>query len=75
MSDETKTKVHPLVSDWEAERAQIKKEQQQKEQDLLDSMGQHTEPDANGQEPGPPGQKVGAPDESKPPQDKGEPQK
>ena len=48
MSDETKTKVHPLITDWQAERAQIKKEQGQKMQNLLDQFGQqgheHTPP-------------------------------
>ena len=68
MSDETKTKNAPFVDDWQAERAQIDKEQKQKEQNLLDSMGQHTEPDGEGQ-------KLGPQDEPKPPQDKGEPQK
>ncbi|OCN00754.1 hypothetical protein A7X67_08240 [Clostridium sp. W14A] len=61
MSDETKTKNVPFVTDWQAERAQIKKEQKQKEQNLLDSMGQ-------------PGQEK-LPDEQKPPQEKGKPQK
>lgn len=40
MSDETKTKVHPLVDDWQAERAQIEKEQEQKMQNVLDQYGQ-----------------------------------
>lgn len=38
MSDETKTKVHPLVEDWQAERKQIEKETEQRQQDLMDSM-------------------------------------
>jgi phage portal protein, SPP1 gp6-like len=29
LSDETKTKVHPLVEDWKSERKQIRKEQQE----------------------------------------------
>ena len=40
MSDETKTKVHPLVDDWQAERAQIEKEQADREKTLLDQFGQ-----------------------------------
>lgn len=40
MSDETKTKVHPLVDDWQAERKQIEKETQQREQNLLDQYKQ-----------------------------------
>ena len=40
MSDETKTKVHPLVDDWQAERAQIEKEQADREKNLLDQFGQ-----------------------------------
>lgn len=39
MSDETKTKVHPLVDDWQAERAQIEKEQADREKNLLDQYG------------------------------------
>lgn len=58
MSDETKTKVHPLVDDWQAERAQIDKEQQEKIKNTMDSLparasdgsGQN-EPPANGQQP------------------------
>lgn len=49
VSDETKTKKHPLVDDWEAERARIKKEQQQRQQDMLDQYPQgheHTLPGA-----------------------------
>ncbi|HHV32240.1 MAG TPA: phage portal protein [Clostridiales bacterium] len=75
MSDETKTKVHPLVTDWQAERAQVENEQTEKQKNMLDSFGQpHTEPDGNGQKLGPPGQKTGAQNEQQP-QDKGEPQK
>jgi len=36
MSDETKTKVHPLVEDWQEERKRIEKEQQVRMQNLLD---------------------------------------
>ena len=39
MSDETKTKVHPLIDDWQAERAQIEKEQAQKQENMLDQFG------------------------------------
>ena len=39
MSDETKTKVHPLVDDWQAERAQIEKEQQEREKNRMQMMG------------------------------------
>lgn len=49
VSDETKTKKHPLVEDWEAERARIDKEQKQKVQDLLDQYPQ-------GHEHAPPGE-------------------
>lgn len=38
MSDETKTKVHPLVEDWQAEREKIAEETEQRQQDLMDSM-------------------------------------
>ena len=38
MSDETKTKNVPFVTDWQAERAQIDKEQKQKEQDSVDNL-------------------------------------
>jgi len=51
VSDETKTKKHPLVDDWEAERARIKKEQEQKQQDMLDQY-----PPGHEQEPGGPQQ-------------------
>jgi SPP1 family phage portal protein len=56
MSDETKTKVHPLVTDWQAERAQIKKEQKQKEQDTVDNLAalQAKQADTQGKEK-PPG--------------------
>lgn len=61
MSDETKTKNAPFVDDWQAERAQIDKEQKQKTQDMLDNFPQqHIEPDGNGQKPTPQ-------DEPKPP--------
>lgn len=40
MSDETKTKLHPLIDDWQAERKKIEKEQQQKEQNTLDLLAQ-----------------------------------
>lgn len=52
MSDETKTKVHPLIDDWQAERAQIEKEQQQKQEDILDQWPQPGEkkPHPNEQE-------------------------
>lgn len=36
MSDETKTKVHPLVEDWREERKRVEKEQRKKQEDLLD---------------------------------------
>jgi SPP1 family phage portal protein len=53
MSDETKTKVHPLVTDWQAERAQIEKEQKQKTQNIFDQWPQPGEkkPQPNEQEP------------------------
>jgi len=38
MSEETKTKVHPLVTDWQAERAQIDKEQEKLKQDTQDNI-------------------------------------
>lgn len=75
MSDETKTKVHPLVPDWQAERAQIKKEQKQKEQDTVDNLAalqaQHEQQQGQAGKQPPDGQKPGAPGEPKPPQDKG----
>ncbi len=40
MSDETKTKNAPFVTDWQAERAQIEKEQKQKTQDIFDQWPQ-----------------------------------
>lgn len=40
MSDETKTKVHPLVEDWQAERKQIDKEQTERDKNTLDLLGQ-----------------------------------
>lgn len=40
MSDETKTKNAPFVDDWQAERAQIEKEQANREKNLLDQYGQ-----------------------------------
>lgn len=58
MSDETKTKVHPLVDDWQAERKQIENEQQERQQNYLDSVtprapdgSMQNEPPANGQHP------------------------
>ena len=51
MSDETKTKVHPLIDDWQAERAQIEKEQQEREKNMLDQYNQQ----------------AGAPGQEKPP--------
>lgn len=64
MSDETKTKNAPFVTDWQAERAQIEKEQKQKQQDTVDNLAalqaQHE------QQAGALGQKP------QPPQDKGE---
>nr|WP_319488486.1 phage portal protein [uncultured Caproiciproducens sp.] len=53
MSNETKTKNAPFVNDWQAERAQIEKEQKQNEQNLLDSMGQpgHEHPPGSGNKP------------------------
>lgn len=50
LSDETKTKVHPLVTDWQAERAQIEKEQQEREKNLLDQYLQGNENNDTGQE-------------------------
>jgi SPP1 family phage portal protein len=46
MSDETKTKNAPFVNDWQAERAQIKKEQEQRDLNTLDLLNEpdHTEP-------------------------------
>ncbi|SHI24334.1 phage portal protein, SPP1 family [Sporobacter termitidis DSM 10068] len=39
VSDETKTKAHPLVTDWQAERAQINKEQQKIEEQRRELFG------------------------------------
>lgn len=44
MSDETKTKVHPLVEDWQAERKLIEKEQEQRMQNMLDQYPEGSEP-------------------------------
>ena len=52
MSDETKTKVHPLVTDWQAERAQIKKEQADKEKNMLDQFGPQAGAQGAGKPPG-----------------------
>jgi len=55
MSEETKTKVHPLVTDWQAERAQIDKEQEKLKQDTQDNIDalakQHVEGQQAGQQP------------------------
>ncbi|MDR2932897.1 MAG: phage portal protein [Oscillospiraceae bacterium] len=40
MSSETKTKVHPLVEDWQEEREKVKEEQKKKQDDVLDQWGQ-----------------------------------
>lgn len=40
MSDETKTKIHPLIDDWQAERKLIEAEQQEKQQNTLDLLEQ-----------------------------------
>ena len=54
MSDETKTKVHPLVDDWQAERAQVKKEQADREKNLLDQYGKEGGEQTPGEPPGEP---------------------
>lgn len=51
VSDETKTKMHPLVTDWQAERAQIEKEQAGRQQRLAAGFGGDEPPDG-GQPPG-----------------------
>jgi len=40
MSDETKTKVHPLIEDWQEEREKIVEEQAQRDQNTLDLLNQ-----------------------------------
>ena len=35
MSDETKTKEHPLVDDWQQEREQIKKEEKDRQEEAM----------------------------------------
>ena len=49
MSDETKTKLHPLIDDWQGERKKVEAEQQQKEQNTLDLLAQQEkkQPNAN----------------------------
>ena len=54
MSDETKTKNAPFVTDWQAERAQIRKEQTDREKNILDQFGQQA--GAQGKEKPPSGQ-------------------
>lgn len=39
MSDESKTKVHPLVNDWQAEREQINKEQAERDKKQKEMFG------------------------------------
>lgn len=54
MSDDTKTRVHPLIDDPDSERAKIENEQKQREQNMLDLMNQdHTHPEPPPQEPQP----------------------
>ena len=48
VSDETKTKAHPLVTDWQAERAQIEKEQAKKEADRKALYGSDDVPPGDG---------------------------
>lgn len=57
LSDETKTKVHPLTDDWQEERKRIEKEQEKRQQDAMDQW-QDIPPQAPGQEKGKPGGKV-----------------
>lgn len=45
VSDETKTKKHPLVDNWESERARIEKEQQQAQENTADIWPQGHEHD------------------------------
>lgn len=40
MSDETKTKLHPLVDDWQAEREKIKNEQAERDKNTLDALAE-----------------------------------
>lgn len=40
MSDETKTKVHPLVEDWQSERQQIEKEVEERQKNYMDNVDQ-----------------------------------
>lgn len=51
MSDETKTKLHPLIDDWQGERKKIEKEQQRKEQNTLDLLAQQEKKQAEEQQP------------------------
>lgn len=51
MSDETKTKLHPLIDDWQGERKKIEKEQQRKEQNTLDLLAQQEKRQAMEQQP------------------------
>ena len=44
MSDETKTKVHPLITDWQAERAQIEKEQKARDKQRSEMFGNNDVP-------------------------------
>jgi SPP1 family phage portal protein len=51
MSDKTKTAKHPLVDDLDSERAEIEKESKQRQQDLIDSMGEeHTDSSTQNQQ-------------------------
>jgi SPP1 family phage portal protein len=55
MSEETKTKNAPYVTDWQAERAQIKKEQDEAQKNTIDNLGgiedQHTQHQGTDQQP------------------------
>lgn len=51
MSDETKTKLHPLIDDWQGERKKVDAEQKQKEQNTLDLLAQQEKKQAEEQQP------------------------
>ena len=51
MSDETKTKLHPLIDDWQGERKKVEAEQKKKEQNTLDLLAQQEKRQAMEQQP------------------------
>lgn len=55
VSDKTKTAKHPLVDDADSERAEIEKEDKQRQQDLIDSMPPEVPPKPNEPQPQPSG--------------------